>query len=125
VDAATVGRGRSERIEPLDRYPTAALDGIEERADVGAPAGDEHARHLAGAAGRQVEVQRALDLAGQLLDDPRDDLRDLAGNEPPTIAAALVGLGLVGADPELALDLFGDLVAAVGDVAREGRGAGG
>ena len=81
--------------------------------------------HLGLAAGGQEEVEGALDLAGDGVADGVDHLRHLArhGVRAGDDARALEVLRLLEGDVELALDLLGDVVAAVGDVAGERAGA--
>ena len=65
------------RVEELHRDARALLDGLHERREVRAAARDVDAPDLLLAARREVEVERALDLAGEPLARLVDDLGDL------------------------------------------------
>ncbi len=80
--------------------------------------------HLRLAARGHEEVERALDLPGDGVAHGLDHLRHLRGHGPGAgvDAGALELFGLIERHVELPLDLLGDVVAAVGDVAREGAG---
>ena len=109
-------------IEDLDGDAGTALDRAAQRREVRAAAAHVHGLDFLITTGGQVEVERALDLAGEtvagVLDHELDLLRDDAARRP-----AFVGLGLLERDVRLLLDLFGDRVTGVGDLARERRHA--
>src|SRR4051794_37904529 len=81
--------------------------------------------HLGLTAGGQKEVEGALDLAGDRVAYGVDDLRDLARHRrgPRDHALALEVFGLLERYVELALDLLGDVVPTVGDIAGKSAGA--
>ena len=105
----------AERVALVGRHADAARDDLGDAGDVGAAAADQDLVGLrAAAAGGQVELQRAADLLSHVVDERIEHLGLVVARQ----AAFLLGAaGLFHGEPVGAHDLFGELLAAEGEVA--------
>src|SRR6185436_4261264 len=105
-----------EGRKDFDRRARASLDGLREEGELGGAARQEDSGDLGLAARGHEEVERPLDLAGDRVDHPFDDLAELRRRRTHFGPTALEPLGLFEADVEALSDLVADEIAAVADV---------
>src|SRR4029079_1027253 len=101
---------------PVVGFPYAKARGCEIRG----AATQVDARDFGVAAGGEIEVERTLDFARERLARLADGVVDLRRHRMGLRCAELVDLSLIERHAELLLDLFGDAVAGIRNLARKG-----
>src|SRR5262249_23905280 len=96
IEATAVDDDVLERVRDLHWYAHPGLDGLEERGDLRRASREVDLGELRVGGGAGVEVERALDLVGDLLGHPGHDPLDLLGHHRVGFAAAAADLQRLG-----------------------------